>query len=76
MSHELHMWAIYERPSDYPHNTVARRFVVRQGLKDPVLTNEVMVGTIENMRLHFERQGLHRLSAMPGDVPSLVEYWL
>ena len=73
------MWTIYERPTDYPNDYVARRFVVKP--KDPpfseaVPTDTVLVNKLSMLRALFRHWGLVCFPAGPNDEPQIVETWL
>ncbi|MFT4171864.1 MAG: hypothetical protein QM639_04850 [Rhodocyclaceae bacterium] len=68
-------WTVYERPSDFPYNYVARKFVVMPS--GPVSTGEMRVAT-DLAQIHADMQGmgLARLNRVYGDEPHVVECWL
>ena len=68
---KLDCWTVYDHPSDYPNDWVARKFVVEAGVvsrTDDVLTSRAL------RRLHKKLPaGLHRLNRHPQDDPKIVE---
>jgi hypothetical protein len=71
---ELSSWTIYDRPKDYPHGYIARRFVINGA--GPIPTDEAIVGPIEQMRTLFESRGLVCFPLVQGDEPQIVETWM
>lgn len=66
----LPIWVVYEHPSDYPNECVARLFIGDQP------THVKLKGeTLEIVR-RLLPAGLHRLPRMEGDEPHIVECWL
>jgi hypothetical protein len=71
----LTVWTIYDRPSDYPHGTMARRHEVnRDGLVYP--TDHILVGELERLREIFDGAGLVKIERQGKDDPPIVETWL
>ena len=72
---ELVVWTVYERPSDYPHCYVARKFHITQKGAEP--TGQFMLGyDLDVMRRHLERMGLVKLDRAALDEPHIVESWI
>lgn len=73
--YELAIWTVYDRPTGYPNNYVARRFIVRNG--EPCWTAEhIVCDELDLLRQHMEELGLYRLDRMPGDEPKILETWI
>jgi len=71
---ELHMWTVYERPTDYPDGFVARLHLIGAGETRP--TMKAFFGpTLQSVRDKLPR-GMVRLERMPNDEPQIVEVWL
>lgn len=70
----LPVWTIFDRPKDYPHGCIARRSEGRKG--EIVVTDEVVVGSLEEIRALFERAGLYKLVRDASDDPKIVETWI
>jgi hypothetical protein len=66
----LNCWTIYDKPIDYPHGYVARRFEFDQP------TNDTFTGPLDQIRKAFERCGLYRITRRDEDHPNVVETWL
>lgn len=68
------MWAIYDRPKDYPAHFVARRWEILpsalRGTEDFRFAD-----TLEAVRTMLPG-GLAMLARQPGDDPCIVEVWL
>jgi hypothetical protein len=67
----LQIWVVYDHPSDFPNNFVARCFI------NNVPTASIMVcpdlGKIQDQMVEM---GLVKLMPMPGDDPVILETWL
>jgi hypothetical protein len=71
----LYMWTVYERPSDFPNNFVARLFKIGRGASLP--TDTVMISaSLEKIREQMQLRGLTCLPRAPEDDPKIVEVWL
>lgn len=69
------MWTIYDHPRDFPGGFIARRHQVGPGRSEP--TSDVVVAEhLQDLREHFEEQGLSCISRQPDDDPVIVETWL
>ena len=66
----LDIWIIYDNPSDYPGQFVARRFKMNQPTAD-VMT----AGSLEGVRALLP-PGLVRLERTQHDQPHIVEVWV
>jgi hypothetical protein len=66
----LNIWTVFDRPLDYPHGFIARRFELDQP------TQDAFEGDIDAIREAFERCGLYCLKRNDVDHPSVVETWL
>ena len=76
MSDKLAMWTIYDHPSDYPNNFVARKFVIGDG-SEPVITKEMMVcPSLTAIREMLAELGLSCITRSEDDDPKIVETWL
>lgn len=71
----MSMWTVYKRPSDYPRDFVARRFIIQRGGKHAATDDVVIAPTIEEVR-ELIPPGLFRLDRMPEDDANIVEVWL
>lgn len=73
----MFVWAIYERPKDYPHSYVLRRWHVEDastaGRPDPVPTAVAL--TIDEVRSALP-VGLHRLEPVRFEDPCIKEVWI
>lgn len=67
---ELSMWTIYERPLDYPHSFVARRWTLNGPTKDIIIGHTLI-------EVHaYLPPGLYRIGRHPSDDPVIVETWI
>jgi hypothetical protein len=66
----LNIWTVFDRPLDYPHGFIARRFELDQP------TADAFEGDIDAIREVFERCGFYCLKRHDADHPSVVETWL
>jgi hypothetical protein len=71
----LQLWTIYDRPSDYPSNFVARLSLVGAGGAQP--TGRLLVSTdLDALRRQMMTWGLHCITRFAEDEPHIVEVWL
>jgi hypothetical protein len=71
----LQIWTIYDRPSDYPSNFVARLSLVGPGGQQP--TEHLLVSTdLDALREQMMQLGLTCIPRYPEDQPHIVEVWL
>jgi hypothetical protein len=70
----MDQWVIYERPKDYPHGFVARRWTVSAAGAVPT-RDTFVAGTLAEARALLP-PGLICLQRMPEDDPRIVEVWL
>lgn len=69
------VWTVYDKPSDYPDQYVARRFDVSKG--KVIITNEIITSLfLEKVREAMRARGLYRMDRNPNDEPQIVECWL
>ena len=67
----LKIWTIYDHPTDYPDNFVARLFLL-----DKPTTYLVIASTLDDLRGAMREAGLIQLDRSPGDDPKIVETWM
>ena len=68
---QLEIWAIFNRPLDYPNGLIARKF-----LNDRP-TNEYIIGqNLNELRKLFRKKGLVAISKSSDDPISLIESWI
>jgi hypothetical protein len=70
----LNIWTIFDKPRDYPHGHIARRFEIGSG--QTIATDDSLVGELEELRQVFWQAGLMKLSRSEGDEPQVVESWV
>lgn len=73
----ISVWTVYDRPDDFPHHYVARRFEVRSG--ELHHTDQVIVAnSVTAVRRHLEAYHLSGtvMPRMANDAPNVVETWL
>jgi hypothetical protein len=75
MSKPLRMWTVYERPSDYPENYVARLFEV-DAVGSHATENIVIAPDLEFLRALMIGMGLVKMVRDPKDDPVIVEVWI
>jgi hypothetical protein len=71
---KLEMWTIYQYPSDYPGDFVARKQVIGAGVviqSDDMFTAD----TLDEIRKLLPR-GLVRMMRHPNDDPKIIEVWM
>jgi hypothetical protein len=70
----LAMWTVYDHPTDYPNQFVARKFLVNS--KEIVRTNDMFFAdTLEEIR-DLLPLGLTNLHRRVGDDPNIIETWI
>jgi hypothetical protein len=70
----LVIWCLYEHPSDYPQQWVARACLLDCSSARPV-RNALLADSLEELRGLLPR-GLYRVDREPLDDPCLREVWL
>ena len=71
----MSMWIVYDHPTDFPTEFVARRHEIVRGGSRP--TNEAMAShSLDSLREALVGRGLTCLSRSPHDDPNIVETWL
>lgn len=74
MNDALHIWTVYDHPSDYPHSFVARLYVSHDG-RDYVTNQVIEADTLDALRAMLP-PGLYRMPRDVRDDPCIVETWL
>lgn len=72
----LSMWTVFDHPSDYPDDYVARCFVIGKGLDGPRATHNSITGSLKHLRATMRAAGLTPLMRDEKDDPKIVETWL
>jgi hypothetical protein len=73
----LPMWVVYDHPSDYPNNYVARLWVWDDEAGAYVATDEQMVcPDLDVIRRQLHLRGLVKLDRQRGDDTVILETWL
>jgi hypothetical protein len=72
---KLSMWTVYDHPSDYPEEFVARQHVSDAGSSRPT-PNAFRTRRLETMRMILQIAGLVPMARDPGDDKKIVETWL
>lgn len=72
---DLSIWTVYCGPVDFPGKYVARRWVVGSA-PTPVPSDEVFLADDLDALRALLPEGLHRLPALGGDDPCIVECWI
>ncbi|RQP58001.1 hypothetical protein DF159_20880 [Burkholderia ubonensis] len=73
MKPNFELWTIYERPRDYPHSFIARRWTIEGGAAVPCEV-AVVAPTLEDVR-ELLPPGLVRMERNDQDEPQIVETW-
>lgn len=74
---DLVMWTVTDHPSDYPNCYVARKTLVRSGVADPIMTNDIVLSPdLEGLERMLANQGMVKLMRAPEDDPVIVGVWL
>lgn len=67
----LFMWTIYDHPTDYPDDYVARRFIMDRPTSKVMLSKD-----IEELREAFRTRGLMVIPRAENDDSKIVEVWM
>lgn len=70
----LYLWVVYDRPRDYPHCFVARRWEIRAGVAAPC-RDCLFSPTLSELRAALPA-GLTRIDPHPNDDRCILEVWL
>jgi hypothetical protein len=69
------IWSVYERPDDFPHSFIARRFELYAG--DVDATNDVIAShDLGLLRRRLTKVGLHSIPRFEDDDPKIIESWI
>lgn len=68
---QMSMWTVYDKPTDYPHGTIARLHEVPGGPSQCSI-----VGELEDLRERFREAGFTPIKRDEGDEPQIVETWI
>jgi hypothetical protein len=71
---DLPMWVVYDHPSDYPQQYVARQHIIGVAGQRP--TGRMMAGTLDSIRAALANLDLVCLARSEADDPVIVETWL
>lgn len=63
-------WVIYNKPTDYPNNYVARKFI-----NNAPSTTIHVADSLEEIR-KLVPEGLFKIERFPNDDPKIVEVWI
>jgi len=75
MTEILSGWTVYDHPSDYPDEFVARRWIASKG--GVIATAEILTSpAIVRLRAKLIQKGLYRLERSPGDDAKIIEVWI
>ena len=70
----LSIWTVYDHPTDFPNEFVARRWEVHD---KPVPTDDIITSNDVNLiRASLASRGLTCLAPSKDDDPNIVETWL
>lgn len=74
MSEGLPMWTVYDHPTDYPNEFVARKSIVTNVV---YMTDELLrQDDLEELRKDLAGRGLICMQRSPEDDAKIVEVWL
>lgn len=72
---KLSIWTVYDHPTDFPQEFVARQHLADKGGSQPT-QNAFRTRRIETMRMILGHAGLVQMMRDPSDDPKIVESWL
>jgi len=71
----ISVWAVYDKPTDYPDRFVARRYQIAEG--ETTATEDVMISTDIEIIHHFmQKLNLFRTEPFENDDKKIIEVWL
>jgi hypothetical protein len=65
------MWVVYDHPTDFPNNFVARCWLGEEASGDIIVSPDITA-----LREVLAIKGLYRLERQEGDDPIIMEVWL
>lgn len=72
----LDMWVVYDHPTDFPANYIARRWYIVPN-EDPIVSREIIpAAELDDLRYVLDGMGLSQLAHMDNDDPVIIETWL
>jgi hypothetical protein len=71
----IRIWAVYNRPKDFPDHFVAREHLVFRGFHAPT-DNFIQSKDLNVIREHMIAMGKFCLARHPNDDPNILESWL
>lgn len=75
MSDGLHIWTVYDHPTDMPDNFVVRLSIVDS--KGIQITSETLeFKKLADLRAQMRTKGLTMIPRFPDDDPKILEVWL
>jgi hypothetical protein len=75
MSDVFDIWTIYDHPTDFPDNFVARRFEIAG--PRPLITGDVLVArSLEALRAWMQSRDLFCIQRTVDDDEKIVETWV
>jgi len=73
----MSVWTVYDHPTDFPNNYVARRFEISEGGELKATDSIIISPDLETLRrVLLVETGLTCLARMEGDDPKIVETWI
>ncbi len=70
------IWTVYEHPTDYPDQFVARRFNILIDKPEPQATDDIVTAASLQELREMLPIGLTRIPRLHGDEPQIVEVWI
>ena len=74
----MRLWTVYDKPSDFPDEFVARAYEIGRGVVQPTMEH-VTGKTLEDVRAAVQRRDPNVSFPLPrqaGDDPAIVETWI
>jgi exosome complex RNA-binding protein Csl4 len=69
------IWTVYEKPTDYPEEFIARRSEIRPG--EVVHTDDIIRAEfLATIRRDMQERGLYRMPRHDTDEAQIVECWI
>ncbi|MBX4215584.1 hypothetical protein KW797_01400 [Candidatus Parcubacteria bacterium] len=75
MIDHLSIYAIYDRPADFPGKVVVRRWEISSASENPQPMEAHVFHTLEDARSSLP-PGVVKMDTLPQDDPAILETWL
>lgn len=70
------MWTVYDHPTDFPNDYVAREHILRNDNTHGPTDNFIQSTDLEVIREQLLNMGKTPIARSPGDEPQIIETWI